>query len=85
MNNCLESKIATCYQGKGVPGLYKFDQTEFLPKNALGTTSTPMERHGFMYIPPRCEADSSLCTLHIAFHDCSTMQYVQYNKNIRKI
>ncbi|XP_035704390.1 uncharacterized protein LOC110843347 isoform X2 [Folsomia candida] len=51
-----ESKIATCYQGKGVPGLYKFDQTEFLPKNALGGTNVPMERYGFIYIPPRCEA-----------------------------
>lgn len=49
-----ESKIATCYQGKGIPGLYKFDQTEFIPKNALGGSRIPMERHGYIYFPPRC-------------------------------
>lgn len=59
----VESKIATCYQGKGVPGLYKFDQTEFLPKNALGGTNVPMERYGFIYIPPRCEAGKLGCSV----------------------
>lgn len=70
----IESKIATCYQGKGIPGLYKFSQSEFIPKTSFGFSSIPMEQYGYIYIPPRCEANSSFCSLHVAFHGCSTIQ-----------
>ncbi|CAL8091462.1 unnamed protein product [Orchesella dallaii] len=69
-----ESKIASCYQGKAISGLYRFSQSEFLPKNAFGFASIPMEQYGYIYIPPRCEANSSFCSLHVAFHGCSTIQ-----------
>lgn len=72
-----ESKIATCYQGKGIPGLYRYSQSEFIPKNSFGFSSIPMEQHGYIYIPPRCEANSSFCSLHVAFHGCSTIQSEQ--------
>lgn len=66
--------MAGCYHNKKIPGLYKFDQLDFVPKDKYGQPKIPMNSFGYIYIPPRCEGNSSLCTLHVAFHGCSPFQ-----------
>ncbi|CAG7828582.1 unnamed protein product, partial [Allacma fusca] len=62
-----DMKVSECKTAEKIPGLFKVDQSEFLPEN---DEKVSMAYYAYIYVPPQCRADSSRCTLHVAFHGC---------------
>jgi len=51
-----------------IEGLFPFDQREFFPPQFEAIIN--MGKTGYIYIPTRCQYNSSLCSLHIHIHGC---------------
>ncbi|XP_021950435.2 uncharacterized protein LOC110847745 isoform X1 [Folsomia candida] len=66
--NLVEPTTTTCRPKYNKDGLTFADQSEFMSPLTLRTASLLPD--AVLYTPPQCRVNSSLCTLHIAFHGC---------------